>query len=371
MRIGYDLTPITAAPTGVGVYTAALLTHMLAAAQPGETFHGWASGLARRPPDILAGLTSHRHLPIPTRALYALWTALDHPQADRLLGRVDLFHATNYFLPPVARARRILSIYDLSFLVCPQFSSPKIVGPFSRRIRRFAAAADAILTCSHASKKDIVEHLGMPPEKITVAHGAPGPEFTPIERDTAKRRILERFELTTPFLLYSGTLEPRKNVAGLIRAYQKIRPKIPHRLVLIGARGWNTASLDEALHTAGDGVLCLGYVPDPADLAACYAAADLFVFPSFHEGFGLPVIEAMACGCPVLTAPRASLPEVGGDAAVYAPPEDIDAIAAAILALLQNPEERARRAALGLEQAARFTWSDAAARTLALYRSLL
>ncbi|MBP8132244.1 MAG: glycosyltransferase family 4 protein [Candidatus Hydrogenedentes bacterium] len=369
MRIGMDLTPLSGQRSGVGHFVAYLLQALVPLLED-DQIAGLATGL--RPPGAVArsGKCTVKRAPLPTRALYRLWELTGRPRVDRLLGGADVFHATNYFLPPTQCARRVLTIYDLTFLRAPQWCSPKIVGPFARSVPRFARAADAILTCSEASKQDIVELLGVPETKVTVTYGAVHEGFAAPPREEAARRVREEYRLRDPYILFVGVIEPRKNVTGLLEAFARIRGKIPHRLVLVGREGWQREPVPAIAERLGigDRITRLGYVPSHAALAAFYAAADVFVLPSFHEGFGLPVLEAMACGCPVVTTPRAALPEAGGDAARYADPESPEAMATAIAEVLQDTALRERMVAAGHAQAARFSWKETARRTLAVYR---
>lgn len=369
MRIGIEVSPLTRARTGVGNYTYFLLKALLAE-DTGRTFHGFSSGRQEICLEGLEGVRSHRHVPLPTRALYQCWSTFGRPRVDRLLGGVDLYHATNYFLPPVASARRVVTFYDLAFLKHPEWCSPKIVGPFANNVRHFAREADALLVCSEATKRDVVELLGVVPEKITVAYGAVDEGFTPMSREAAEERVAQKLRLTLPYLLFVSTLEPRKNIEGLLRAFARIKQEIPHTLVLAGAPGWNMGHLDARIQSLGleSRVRRMGYVADRADLPTLYAAADAFVFPSFYEGFGLPVLEAMTCGCPVIVSNRASLPEVAGDAARYVDPDNMEDIAQAMREVLQEPELRASMRERGVAQARKFSWNACAEATLDVYR---
>ena len=370
MRLGLDITPLTRRPSGVGTYVRQVLAHLPPLLAPGDALLGWATGLHApwgAPPEMRV-----RHLPLPTRAVYACWSAAGFPCPEALLGGLDVFHATNYFLPPVRRARRVLTIYDLAFLVEPRWASPKVVDLFARRVPDFAARADAVITCSEHSRNDIVRLCGVPADKVFVAHGAPDPALAPVERGAARARAAELFGFDAPYVLHVGTVEPRKNLETLLRAFAQACKGRPHRLVLVGAPGWGM----DAFHAAaarenlGDRLVMTGYLPRREDLAAVYSAADLFVLPSHYEGFGLPLAEAMACGCPAVASESSCLPEVGGEAALYFPPTDADALAARISEVLDTPELAARLRAQGPAQAARFTWAEAARRTLDVYRRL-
>jgi glycosyltransferase involved in cell wall biosynthesis len=371
MRIGIDVSPLTKARTGVGEYTRALLRHLLR--RGGDcTFHGFSSGWGEMDADSLMGLSRHCHIPLPTRVLYKGWEFIGAPKVDRLLGGLDVFHATNYYLPPVASAKRIATFYDLAFLRVPELCSPKIVGPFSRNVARFAREADAILVCSECTKQDVVELLDVAPSKVTVAYGAVEEGFTPVAREEASQALKHRYGIDSPFVLFVSTIEPRKNIPGLIAAFAHVAHDFPHKLLLVGGAGWNSEGLDALIsqHGLTDRVLRLGYVADRSDLPLFYSAADVFVFPSFYEGFGLPVLEAMACGCPVVTSNRTSLPEVGGAAAAYADPDHEDTFAEVLLHVLSDAGSRETMRALGLEQAKRFSWEKTTDVTLDLYRRL-
>lgn len=373
MRVGIDVSSLTRTRTGVGNYTHSLLKCLVDDA--GDTqFHAFSSGVrvitlrgAQGP-----ALASHRHIHVPTRVLYRLWNVLGWPRVDRLLGGVDVYHATNYFLPPTATARRVVTFYDLAFLRIPECCSPKIIGPFSRNVARFAREADAVLTCSEAAKRDIVELLDVPGEKISVAYGAVEDDFIPMDRASAAVLLKRHYGVSGPFLLFVSTLEPRKNVEGLVRAFAKVAHDIPHNLVLVGASGWRIEGLEHAFRESGlgDRVQRVGYVIAREHLPAFYSAADAFVFPSFYEGFGLPVLEAMVCGCPVITSNRSSLPEVAGGAAEYVDPDNTDEIAEAIRRVVVDESLAASMRERGRAQASRFSWQDCARRTQEVYRRL-
>ncbi|GMW01264.1 MAG: glycosyl transferase [Candidatus Hydrogenedentota bacterium] len=332
-----------------------------------------ALGVTARPLDLegLHGLSSVRHLKVPARAMYACWNATGYPKADRLLQGVDVYHATNFFLPPVHRARRVLSIYDLAFLVMPETGSPRVVGPFSRHIRKFAREADAILACSEATKQDIVERLDVSPGKIRVAYGAVDESLRPMPTPAAKLRLQQTYGISDPFILFTGTLEPRKNLPMLLKAFARIQRRIPHRLVLAGGLGWNMDGLASECAALGiaDRVQLPGYVPG-SDLAALYSAADVFVLPSRYEGFGLPLLEAMACGCPVVSCRNSSIPEVVGDAGLLCETGDDEAMAEAILSVVEDPHARSQWTNLGAERARHFTWRRCAEIALQTYKDV-
>jgi len=371
MDVGIDIGPLTQTRTGVGNYCYYLVKHLLRAGG-GMTFKAFSTGLRRVDATQFAGPLRHRHVPVPTRLAYRMWETVHWPPVDTLLHGVDVYHATNFFLPPTASAKRVLTIHDLTFLAAPHLCSPKIVGPFSRSIGRFAQEADAILAYSESTARDIVAHLGVSPEKVTVAPLAVDEDFQPLRRPDAEEYVRRHYEVRSPYVLFVGTIEPRKNVPLLLRAFSKIRHEVPHQLVLAGATGWNPQQFHRALLEVNlqDRVVQTGYVKNHAELAAFYSAADLFAFPSFYEGFGLPVLEAMTCGCPVIAADNSAIPEVTGADAVLLPAGDTDAWAEAMNALLHDPARRDALSEAGRRRAALFSWHDCAARTAGVYRSV-
>ncbi len=371
MQIGIDVSPLTPQRTGVGNYTYYMLRHLLAQGEE-HIFKAFSSGIHGVDLAGLPPFAKHRHIGVPTRALYKCWSLFGRPRVDRLLKGVDIYHATNYFLPPTKKARRVVSVYDLAFLRVPELCSPKIVGPFSAGVKRFVREADAVITCSEATRRDVVELLDINEAQVHVAYGAVDENFASIPRPQAVDLLAQQYDVQQPFILFVSTLEPRKNVTGLLQAFAHIARDIPHTLVLIGGMGWYDENLDEHIEKLGisERVRRLGYVTPRSHLPAFYSAADAFVFPSFYEGFGLPALEAMTCGCPVITANTSSLPEVVGDAAQLVQPEDIDGLAATMRMVLTNERLREQMSTQGLQQAQRFSWTACAERTLDVYRSL-
>ena len=372
MRIGFDISPLTPNRTGVGTYCYFLLRALLA--NHGQhSFFGYSTGSNPVVPGpSLASLAGHRHWRVPTRVAYKLWDVTGHPKVDSAFGGLDVFHATNFFLPPVTQAARVVTIHDLGFLVNPSWSSPKIVGPYSKGIERFVREADAILVYSESTRNDLVRLAGAVPEKIHLAPLGVDARFRPMSGDLARKRVTERYGLAFPYLFFVSTIEPRKNIEGMIRAYAKAAKHIPHRLVLAGGMGWQPTSVEAIARDAGvaDRVVTLGYVKNDEDLPALYSAADVFLFPSHYEGFGLPILEAFACGCPVVTSNRASLPEVAGDAALMSDSEDLDEIAKNIIRIIGDDHLREGLIHRGRERARTFTWQRCAAQTMQTYEAV-
>jgi glycosyltransferase involved in cell wall biosynthesis len=291
---------------------------------------------------------------------------------DRLLPGAALFHATEHLLPPFRHVPTVLTVHDLIYHLFPEHHKPLNYYYLNLTMPLYCRRADAIIAVSQSTRSDLIAHYGINPGKVSVVYEAAAPHFRPASAQHVTR-VRAEYGLPERFLLHVGTLEPRKNLSRLIDAFCVLRRDVPDaRLVLVGAKGWLYEGFFRRLEALGlqDSVQLLGYVPD-ADLPAVYSAATVCVLPSVYEGFGLPVLEAMACGVPVACSRAASLPEVGGEAVRYFDPLDSDDMAAALRDVWQDEELRHEMAQQGLAQAARFSWSRAAVETLAIYSRLL
>lgn len=281
---------------------------------------------------------------------------------------IDLLHGPDFAVPRRRRCPAVVTVHDLAFL-----RYPEILTAESRRHYRQAcdslASVERIIADSHHTAADLQELLAVPADRIRVVHLAPTP-LGPPPAPEAVAAVRQRYQLEAPFLLYVGTLEPRKNLGTLLRAFARVRSREAVRLVLAGPRGWLDEPIVAEAARHGERVRLLGPVPADA-LAALYAAAAAFVFPSLYEGFGLPPLEAMAAGTPVVAARASCLPEVLGDAALLVPPLDEEALAEALRAVLADPALRADLRARGKARAAAFSWERTATATLGVYREVL
>lgn len=290
----------------------------------------------------------------------------------RLVPDVTLFHSTEHLLMPLRGAPTVLTVHDLIFKRFPDYHKRLNYWYLNTAMPLFCRRAAAIIAVSEATKGDLVKFYGVNPAKITVVYEAASSHFQP----PAPARIADvrkTYSLPERYLIHLSTIEPRKNLHRLLDALLALRVSDPDLcLVLAGAKGWLYDDFMARLSAEGlDGVVrLLGWVPDD-DLPAVIAGAQLAVQPSLYEGFGLPILEHMACGQVVAASNSSSHPEVGGGAAAYFDPESVDDMVAVIGRLLANPDERARRRALGLEQAARFSWERAARETAAVYDRVL
>jgi glycosyltransferase involved in cell wall biosynthesis len=381
-RIVLDGLPMQVQSAGIGVYTAALVRH-LAALRPEWEFVLYGVGapltrLLRRgaaAPSGAAGAALPPNVTWHHSALFPLVMGYPLPAVPRAVplripGRAPaLFHATNYAAPRHGAAPVVVTVHDLALVRFPELGTPAL----RRLVRRSAQVvreAHLVIADSQATAADLRALFGVDSARTRVVYPGCDPQFRPLPPDDAARVVAERLGIRGPYVLHVGTLEPRKNLERLVTAFLRLHDAgaTPHTLVCAGAPGWGAAALHRhlAAHGADARVRLLGRVPDDL-LPALYAAADVFAYPSLYEGFGLPVLEAMACGTPVVTADVASLPEVAGDAALYVDPRDADALTAALDRALRDHALRAALRARGLRRAAGFTWTRCARETLAIY----
>lgn len=285
---------------------------------------------------------------------------------------VDLLHV-QFTAPPFPPCPTVVSIHDLSFEHLPQTFKRRSRTQLRLTVRHSARTATRVLASSEYTRRDLISTYGISPELITVTPLAAPPHFEPITVATELERVRQKYGISEEYILSVGSIQPRKNLARLIAAYARLRGsgptgKLP-QLVLVGKRAW---LYDETIRTiaelgVSEFVILTGYVPE-AELPALYSGALCFVYPSYFEGFGLPPLEAMKCGTPVVVGNRTSLPEVVGDAALLVDPFDVAAITDAITALIDNSDLRTRLRLKGLEQAQKFSWQRTARMTLEAYR---
>jgi glycosyltransferase involved in cell wall biosynthesis len=290
---------------------------------------------------------------------------------NRLVPGATLFHAAEHLLLPLWQIPTVLTVHDLIYRHLPEHHKPLNRGYLNLTMPLFCRRTSHIIAVSEQTRRDLRAFYGVPSEKITVIPEAADPRFRP-QPPAAIAAARTRYGLPDRYILCVGTIEPRKNLTRLLAAWEPLyhSGEAPP-WVIVGRRGWLTTDFFAALErsSARDGVLFPGYVSD-ADLPALYAGAELFLFPSLYEGFGLPVLEAMASGAPVLCSDASSIPEVAGAAALTFDPTDADAIGAALRRALGDPILRAALRARGFVQADHFSWQRAAAETLTVYRRL-
>ena len=282
--------------------------------------------------------------------------------------QLDVLHS-QYIVPPFAKCKTVTTIHDLAYEHFPEFFPLFQKLWFKALMRSSAQRADHIITVSEHSKRDIVQTYGIPAEKITVTYGSAGKEFFPRDRERAKQELACKYRINGEFILYVGRLQARKNLRRLVEAYARARRAGGrHKLLLVGKQDFLVQSVSLRIQELGlqNDVLMPGYIPSE-DMPNFYNAADVFVYPSVYEGFGLPVVEAMACGVPVITSRGSSLEEVTGGAALIIDPFDELSIADALARVLQDPALCAQLRHSGLERSKCFDFRTAARRTIAVY----
>ena len=291
---------------------------------------------------------------------------------DRLLPDARLFHAAEHLLPHFRGVPTVLTVHDLIFRLFPEHHKPLNYWYLNLTMPLYCRRAGAIIAISESTRRDLIAYFHIEASRITVVHEAAAPHFRPAAPAQIEA-VRARYGLPGRYLLHVGTLEPRKNLVRLLEALHLLRRGgLDAPLVLVGAKGWLYEGFFRRLEELGleRAVSLLGYVPDE-DLPALYAAATACVLPSVYEGFGLPVLEAMACGTPVVCSRSSSLPELGAGAARYFDPLDVEEMAGALRWVWDDADLRREMSAAGLAQAARFSWARAASETMAVYRSVM
>ena len=358
------MTSLAGPQTGVGHVTAALVEHL--AARPDVAVVAYAvtrsRGISRElvlPPGTRLSITG-----VPARVLFDAWRWTSHPRIDRWVGSVDVVHGTNFVVPPTSAAA-LVTVHDVAFA-----ERPDLVTPASRRYRSLLRAAirrgATIHTFSDTVRDAVVERFRCPPERVVRIH--PGIADTSAGEPATGQRLAG----AARYVLALGTVEPRKNYPRLVAAFDHLAASRPElRLVIAGPDGWGVGDLAAAIATAthGDRVVRLGYVSD-ADRRDLLAGAAALAYPSLDEGFGHPPLEAMRAGIPVVAARAGALPEVLGDAALFADPTAVPQLATALATVLDDSEVARRLVAAGAVRAARYSWATATDAFVACYRRL-
>jgi glycosyltransferase involved in cell wall biosynthesis len=369
MRIAFDGTTLRPGRTGVGYYTEHLLHHLAEDEAKAEI-----TVLSNRPLDttrrLPAGVAVHASR---WRAPRMLWMQTVAPRVLRQL-QPDVAHFTNGMVPLASPVPTVVTIHDMSLTIYPRYHPLRRVVLNRPLVDAAARSAHAIITVSQSAKRDILRLYGVPPERVHVVHEAAAPSFCRVTDRAELDRVRQRYGLADRVILYVGTIEPRKNLPSLIEAFALRRKSgdLSHQLVCAGPYGWLSRDIEERIDRLGirRAMRFTGYVPFE-DLPALYSLAEMFVFPSVYEGFGLPVVEAMACGTPVITGHVPALAEVAGGASEHAGNLDAASIGDALVALARSSDRRDELRACGLERARQFSWQRAARETLAVYRAAI
>lgn len=382
MNIFIEGSPLLKERSGVGQYTKRLTEAMAALAPSNDyTVFGFRFLTKPVPKNVFQQKFGIRYQFVrflPGRVYNKLFKAGLSLPVDLLfaLKKPDIIWFPNFVAWPLAnkRVKSIITVYDLSFINYGQYSSPANRRYMLKFVPRSVAKADRVITISKNSRQEIAQAYGVNPAKIDVIYPAVDHrEFYPRPASQIKE-VARRYNLPKAYILFVGTLEPRKNVAGILDAYSALPASLRQQygLVLAGGKGWLDEEIEHKITScqeAGENIQKLGYVPDE-DLPALYSGASVFVYPSFYEGFGIPPLEAMACGVPVVTSDNSSLPEVVAKAGRMVRADDIRAIKDAIADLLTDKKAADQLRRLGLERAKKFSWDKSAAEMLRIMEEL-
>jgi glycosyltransferase involved in cell wall biosynthesis len=373
--IAIDYTPAYEQGGGIGRYVRELVA-ALSRIDTQTEYRLFVSGAARAAlPQPPAPNFQWRPTRISPQWFARLWHRARIPlPVEAFAGRVDLYHATDFVLPPtLPGTRTLLTVHDLSFVRVPEAASPSLKAYLDVVVPRSVRRADHILADSTATKNDLMELYGTPHDKITVLLSGVDSRFHPVNDPAVRAQVRERYKLPeTPYVFSVGTVQPRKNYGRLIQALARLRDNgLDVDLVIAGGRGWLEDPIYETIRAEGmDGHAHFIGFANEADLPVLYSGAACVAMPSLYEGFGLPVLEAMACGTPVVTSNVSSLPEVAGDAALTITPTDLDALTEALRQLIADSALRETLIQRGYERAKQFTWEASARHLRQIYAFL-
>ncbi|MCI0399306.1 MAG: glycosyltransferase family 4 protein [Chloroflexi bacterium] len=367
LTIGLDGTPLLGERSGVGYYTGRLLAAMLKVYPEGKFLLYSNRPLGALESDLAGAVPVAGYFPQSRWAW--MQTVLPRVIAQ---SRPDLCHFTNSLAPLYLDRPFVLSVHDASLFLYSHYHPRARLLTMRLLLPMVARRAAAVITVSHSARQDLIRVLDLPAEKVHVIYEAAPAHFAPVNDQAELERLRRKYGLPEAFLLYVGTLEPRKNLSRLLQAFQRFRQQgFPHRLVMAGPWGWHMEGFGREIEALGlrDAIQFLGYIPTE-DLPGLYSLTTLFVFPSLYEGFGLPPLEAMACGAPVLSSDNSSLAEICDGAAYLVDPRSVDSIAEGLRRVVADDALRADLRCRGLERAGEFSWDRAAQETLAVYQQV-
>jgi glycosyltransferase involved in cell wall biosynthesis len=374
--IAIDYTPAYEQGGGIGRYVRELVA-ALAKEDPHTLYRLFVAGTELKSlPSSIAENFTWKPTRLTPRWLARIWHRAQLPiPVEVFTGKVDLFHATDFVLPPTRpKTKTLLTVHDLSFVRVPEAASPRLKAYLDSVVPRSIKRADHVLADSQATKLDLISLYNVPDEKTTVLLSGVEERFVPIGDEEVLLTTRSKYGIgKRPYVLAVGTVQPRKNYGRLIQALARLREQgYDLSLVIAGGRGWLEDPIFETIISTNmqDYVHMIGFADD-SDLPALYRAACCLAFPSLYEGFGFPILEAMASGTPVVTSNVSSLPEVAGDAALMVDPYDIDAITDSIRRLVEDATLRSHLIQTGMERVKSFTWENSARQLRQIYAKLV
>jgi glycosyltransferase involved in cell wall biosynthesis len=375
MRITVDISPAVHRHAGLGRYAHELLAAltMLDRSNEYSAFYYAPRGDVRPDPPLDRVPAKTIRLAAKPWRMSILLAYLAGATMDRWLPETDIFHATDHLLPPLRLSRSVFTIHDLIFRFYPEYHLPLNRIYLSLMLPRFMRRADAIIAVSESTRRDALRLMPISPEKVQVIYEGVNPIYRPIHDGDALAAVRAKYQLPPRFILYLGTIEPRKNLLTLLDAYHTLlaRDQGAPALVIAGRKGWLYRPVFDRVRELGlDGHVHFTDYIQSDDTTALLNASEMFVFPSLYEGFGLPPLEAMACGRPVICSNSSSLPEVVGNGAILFEPHDVGALVQAMERILTDEHLRSELSMRGIAQASRFSWERTAKETLAVYQRL-
>lgn len=374
MIVAFDVSHMLRRRAGLGRFSVVMLRSLLSADRERTyVLHGWSRDLDEEAirsfvqPNVRLSIA---RIPGAVKRMY--WNYLRFPELQKIIGPFDVFHGAEPLLPPVGNNHSIVTVHDLAYKKFPHFFDEWTARKWDFLYRRSIQKADAVIVPSVNTRNDLLEMISLPPEKVHVIRPPVNPAFSGACPADVAADIRMKYSIADQYILFVGTIEPRKNIPGLIRAFEILQGKTSHplSLVIVGGTGWSFSDIMTTITTskAAKNIILPGYVDDTS-LAALYRSALMFVFPSFYEGHGFPVVEAMASGIPVITSNNSSLKEIGDGASILVDPDNSEQISEAMERLYLDEALRAELALKGRQRAAQFSVKNAVDGILRLYTS--
>lgn len=378
-KVCFDIQSLVKEKTGIGWYTNKIINNIehddIRMAGMCFDFLGRNKVVSKFEDIKVENIYINKYIP---SKVYKLLTGYLPINYDWFFPKGDIYHFFNFVAPSISKKKKvIITVHDMVYKVFPETVNRKTLFMLNRDLKRSIDRADAIITVSQHSKKDLMKYHDVEENKISIV--PPGIEYDfykggqDVSSET-QQEMQKKFDLPDKYILYLGTIEPRKNISSLIDAFMFLPEEIrnEYKLVIAGGVGWKAKSIVDKVsnHQFSDRIILTGYV-DEVDKPYLYGMASVFVFPSLYEGFGMPIIEAMACGTAVVTANNSSLPEAGGEAALYSDALDIRRISENIKSIIVDDSIRDECVQKGIKHAQRFSWEDSAKKTVKVYEELL
>lgn len=371
MKIGIDISQVVYG-TGVSRYTEELVKNLIKLDKKnkyvlfGSSFRR-KKELSNYHATVCGNYCEGKIFPFPPTMMEILWNRLHVVNIEKLIGDVDVFHSWDWYQPPT-KAKKVTTVHDVSFLRYPEVFPKRTIRAQTNRLKWVKKECQIVIADSQATKKDLIDLLGFDEKKIKVIYLGVSDSWKEKPANIKKQEaIKKKYKIKGEYILSVGTLEPRKNLKAVIKAFNELK-KHSLQLVLVGKPGWGE-EIKQLAEKKDPAIVVTGFIPDE-DLVYLYKGARCFVYPSLYEGFGLPVLEAMAAGCPVVTSNISSLPEVAGKAAILVNPQKTSEIRQAINEIIAIPQVSQNLRKKGLIQANKFSWEKTARETLEVYKNV-